>query len=452
MGTNRCKLRLRNTIQVLTSAAILLTLGAACTPLAAPALTQVANQSAISSQAVVAPRIATTTTTVKARVVTTTTVKPTTTTVKPTTTTIKPTTTTVKPTTTTVKPTTTTTKPTTTTVKPTTTTTTIKPATSTIKPATTWPVSLTALFHDSQTTATLGGCRVFPADHYMNATNVNSLPVRAESAAWLDSIGGASTNLVAPSSNVWQGSRPGTPMNIVDSRSTGFKPVTFGHDWSAKSYLGPYPLPASPALQGAPNLSGAWDKRLMVVDSAECMAYELIQYTQVWNGTSFNRNALAGARYPLNSNDMPLGTTNAPNTPMIGQYVLNSEVNSGTIPHVMAFCSQNTRISTSSLWPARKSDGFNTAADAMPMGTWIRLGSNIDPSTFTGGTRVIIEALQTRGAVLTDSCAHPFSLLAENSADWNNADMAQLTRLTPADFQVVDSAVMKVSDSSYAVR
>ena len=440
MGTNICKLRLRNTIQILTSAAVLVTLGAACTPIAVPALTQVANQSAISSQAVAPRRLATTTTTVKPRVVTTTTVKPTTTTIKPTTTTVKPTTTTIKPTTTT-------------TIKPaTTTTTTIKPATTTIKPATTWPVSLTALFHDSQTTATLGGCRVFPADHYMNATNVNSLPVRAESAAWLNSIGGASTNLVAPSSNIWQGSRPGTPMNIVDSRSTGFKPVTFGHDWSAKSYLGPYPLPASPALQGAPNLSGAWDKRLMVVDSAECMAYELIQYSQVWNGTSFNRNALAGVRYPLNSNDMPLGTTNAPNTPMIGQYVLNSEVKSGTIPHVMAFCSQNTRISTSSLWPARKSDGFNTAADAMPMGTWIRLGSNIDPSSFTGGTRVIVEALQTRGAILTDSCAHQFSLLAENSADWNNADMAQLTRLTPADFQVVDSAIMKVSDSSYAVR
>jgi hypothetical protein len=88
----------------------------------------------------------------------------------------------------------------------------------------------------------------------------------------------------------------------------------------------------------------------------------------------------------------------------------------------------------------------------MPMGTWIRLGSKIDPSSFTGGTRVIVEALQTRGAILTDSCAHQFSLLAENSADWNNTDMAQLTRLTPADFQVVDSAAMKVSDTSYAVR
>jgi hypothetical protein len=286
----------------------------------------------------------------------------------------------------------------------------------------------------------------------MNAINVGSVPVRAESDALLNSIGGASTNLVAPSSTIWQGSRPGTPMNIVDSRSTGFKAVTFGHDWSAKSYLGTYPLPAAPVLQGAPNLSGAWDKRLMVVDSAECMAYELIQYTQVWNGTSFNRNALAGTRYSLNSNDMALGTTNAPNTPMIGQYVLNSEVKSGTIPHVMAFCSQNTRISTSSLWPARKSDGFNTAADAMPMGTWIRLGSAIRPASFTGGSRVIVEALQTRGAILTDSCAHPFSLLAENSADWNNADMAQLTRLTPADFEVVDSAVMKVSNTSYAVR
>lgn|GEM_PF-1088867 len=315
------------------------------------------------------------------------------------------------------------------------------------------PVTATGMtFHAAETAATLGGCKVFPADHYMNAKNIESLPVRAESAAWLNSLGGASSNLVAPSSIIWQGSRPGTPINIVDSRATGFKPIIFGHDWSAKSYLGPYPLPSAPLLQGAPNTTGAWDKRLMVVDSAECMAYELIQYQQLWVGTSFLRTALAGTRYPLNSNEMPSGTTNAPNTPLIGAYLLNSEVKSGTIPHVMAFCSQNTRISTSSIWPARKSDGFNTAPDAMPMGTWVRLGAGIDLESFNGGARVVVEALQTRGAILTDSCAHQFSLLAENSPDWNNADVAQLTRLTAADFEVVDSAAVKISDTSYAVR
>lgn len=307
-------------------------------------------------------------------------------------------------------------------------------------------------FHAAETAATLGGCKVFPADHFMNATNIGALSVRAESTAWLNSIGGASATMVGPSSSIWQGSRPGTPMNIVDSRATGFKPIIFGHDWSAKSYLGPYPLPSAPLLQGAPNPAGAWDKRAMVVDSAECIAYELIQYKQLWIGTSFIRVALAGTRYPLNSNEMPVGTTNAPNTPLIGMYLLNSEVKSGSIPHVMAFCSQNTRISTASMWPARKSDGFNTAADAMPMGTWVRLGSGADPESFSGGARVVVEALQTRGAILTDSCAHQFSLLAENSADWNNADMAQLSRLTPADFEVVDSSTMKVSDTSYAVR
>ncbi len=315
------------------------------------------------------------------------------------------------------------------------------------------PVTATGMtFHAAETAATLGGCKVFPADHYMNARNIETLPVRAESAAWLNSIGGASSNLVAPSSTIWQGSRPGTPINIVDSRATGFKPIIFGHDWSAKSYLGPYPLPSAPLLQGAPNPTGTWDKRLMVVDSAECIAYELIQYQQLWIGTSFLRTALAGTRYPLNSNEMPTGTTNAPNTPLIGAYLLNSEVKSGTIPHVMAFCSQNTRISTSSIWPARKSDGFNTAPDAMPMGTWVRLGEGADPESFSGGARVVVEALQTRGAILTDSCAHQFSLLAENSSDWNNADMAQLTRLTPADFEVVHSAALKISDTSYAVR
>lgn len=144
------------------------------------------------------------------------------------------------------------------------------------------------------------------------------------------------------------------------------------------SYRGGYPIPGSPKVQGHP--SAQWDKHLLMVDTAECTAYELIQYDPFLVELLGVRSAMHGVKYPLNSVVPPTVTTNSPNTPMIGQYVLVDEVRRREVPHVLAFCS-NT-ISSDHVWPARMSDGQVAAGEGLPMGSWIRLGDHVDPDSF----------------------------------------------------------------------
>jgi hypothetical protein len=304
-------------------------------------------------------------------------------------------------------------------------------------------------FHLSATRASMGGCALYPPDHYMNAVDVDTLEVHPRSATWLRDLGaGTDATLLFPSSRIWAGSRAGTPLNLVDSRVSGFTRVLLNYSYAPKAFRGPYPIPEDPKVQGYP--SAQWDKHLLVVDTAECRAYELIQYDPFVVALTGVQSALNGTTYPLDSTEMPVQTTNSPNTPMLGQYVRVDEVRAGEVPHVMAFCSN--RISRSFTWPARSSDGQLDGPDSMPMGTWIRLQQRVDPATFPPGARAVVTALQERGAILTDTCAHSFRLMAENSGEWNDADMQQLSRLDTADFEVVDASAMRADSTSYRVR
>jgi len=347
--------------------------------------------------------------------------------------------------TTTVATTSTTTAPTTT-ITPTTTTTSTTTSPALVSPTTTAPPPA-ATFQPTAVTARIGGCQLFPRNHFLNATSVDRLPVRAESSAWTSFLGGTSTKLVAGfTSAVWSGSRPGMPMNVVDSRTTGMTSVLLDHTYT-DSYTGGYPVPANPVVEGAPNPE--WDKHVIMVDQADCTSYELIQYDSLWRTLFGSVKALAGARVPLNS-VVPTRTTNAAQTPMVGQNVLVSEVAAGKVDHVVGFCT--TELHPGHVWPARASDGKSTNPSAMKTGAWLRLRASTPTSTFSGQARPIVEALKTHGMVLTDTCGQKFALMGENSTAWNDAELAQLGRLTAADFEVVDTTPMKVADTSWAVR
>ena len=303
-------------------------------------------------------------------------------------------------------------------------------------------------FRSATAPQSLGGCSLHPADHFLNATNVDTLPVHPESATWLAGIGGDSAILKFPSSRIWESARSGMPINVVDSRIIGFTNVAMNPWGSSRSYRGPYPIPANPKVQGAP--SAQWDKHLLIIDVADCSAYELIQYDPVIVALTGVHSALNGSHYPLDTTDFPYITTNAPQTPMIGQYVMRSEVLAGDVDHAIGFCSN--RISTKFQWPARRSDGLVTSSDAMPMGTWIRLRSDADTSGFGPGASTVARALREHGAVLTDTCAHPFHLMAENSSGWNDSDLQALRTLNANDFEVVDSASMRADTTSLRIR
>jgi hypothetical protein len=302
-------------------------------------------------------------------------------------------------------------------------------------------------FAARSTTAKIGDCQLFPPDHYLNATNVDRLPVHPKSAQWTSFLARDGRTLKAPSSSIWNGARSGMPINVVDSRTQSMRNVVLDHSWTAHNYTGGYPIPSAPRLEGYP--SAEWDRHLIMVDVADCSAYELIQYDPLLGALGIHR-ALSGVRYSLGTTDRPRITTNAADTPMVGQYAMVDEVRSGRIAHALGFCT--TDLASSYVWPARRSDGKLSADVAPPMGAWLRLKADVDLSKFTGQARVIAEALRHHGMILTDTCGHQMSLMAENSDQWNNKEMDQLARLTATQFEFVDAQPMVQSTTSFAVR
>ena len=302
-------------------------------------------------------------------------------------------------------------------------------------------------FVASATTAKIGDCQLFPPDHYLNATNVDRLPVHPKSAQWTSFLARNGRTMKAPSPNIWNGARPGMPINVVDSRTQPMRNVVLDDSWTAHNYKGAYPIPSAPKLEGYP--SAEWDRHLIIVDVADCSAYELIQYDPILGAFGIHK-ALSGVRYSLTSTDRPRITTNAADTPMVGQYAMVDEVRSGRIAHALAFCT--TDLASSYVWPARRSDGKLSADTAPPMGAWLRLKSNVDLSKFTGQARVIAEALRRHGMILTDTCGHQMSLMAENSDQWNSKEMEQLSRLTATQIEAVETQHMVRSTTSFAVR
>lgn len=297
------------------------------------------------------------------------------------------------------------------------------------------------------TSAKIGDCQLFPPDHYLNATNIDRLPVHPQSAKWTGYLARNGRTLNAPSASVWNGARGGMPINVVDSRTQPMRTVVLDDSWTAHNYKGGYPIPSSPRLEGYP--SAEWDRHLLIVDVADCSAYELIQYDPILGALGLHR-ALSGVKYSLNTTDRPRITTNAADTPMIGQYAMVDEVKAGRISHALGFCT--TDLASSYVWPAKRSDGKLSADVAPPMGAWLRLKADVDLSKFTGQARVIVEALRNHGMILTDTCGHQMSLMAENSDQWNKSQMAQLEQLTATQFEVVDASPMARATTSFAVR
>jgi hypothetical protein len=315
------------------------------------------------------------------------------------------------------------------------------------QPVTTEPRPTATTYRPASVTAQMAGCQMFPRDHVLNAVNVDQLPVHPRSAEWLARMGGAATPLRFPTSRIWESARGGMPFNIVDSRQTGFSRV-FINAVYGNSYMGPFPLPSRPKVQGHP--SAQWDRKVIVLDTAECLGYEIIQYDPLIADLTGRHNGIGGARYALDTSARPTTWTTASRLPVLGQHVLVEEARAGRVDHVIGFCSD--RISPAHQWPAAASDGVDPAA--MPMGTWIRLRSDVDTSSFGPGSRAVAEALRERGAVLTDTCAHRFHLFGENSADWDDADLQMLRRLSANDFEVIDPTPMRMNDdrNSLAIR
>lgn len=299
----------------------------------------------------------------------------------------------------------------------------------------------------------LASCGAFSAGTVWHAP-INGLPVDANSERWKTGLGGNATNLgVAISSQIYQGSRPGFPINVVDSRTAPMRTVHY-YEYGAYSYNGLFPMPDNIRVESDPLPLDWWvqrpsDDHILGVDVKDCSFYELFKInTGVW-AASREVWASSGARWNLADGKTQGFGTNAAQVPYPGITMRLAEVQRGRVDHMIGACTN--AASPGFTWPARGSDGPNPSGP--PMGSRLRLKGSTDISKMSGQGRVIASALRDYGIILYDTCASPLQIAAENVASgWNDAELAPLKSLTLGDFEVVDQTPLKVSDTTWAVK
>ncbi len=274
-------------------------------------------------------------------------------------------------------------------------------------------------------------CSIFPASNAWNQ-RVDTLPVAADSAQLIASIG-LSTGLHPDfGSGLYDGQPIGIPFDIV-SKSTPRSRVAFGY--ADESDKGPYPIPKTVHIEGGNASSG--DRHALLIDKDACKLYELYAlYPKSGGGWK----AGSGAIWSLRSNALrPAGWTSAdaaglPIFPGLARY---DEVARGVIDHALRFTVEHTRRAY--VYPARHYASSSDDPSLPPMGLRVRLKADVDISGFPRQARIVLQALKTYGMIVADNGSNWYISGAPNP-HWSNDDLHTLGRITGADFEVVDTS------------
>jgi hypothetical protein len=264
----------------------------------------------------------------------------------------------------------------------------------------------------------------FPATNVWNK-RVDTLPVRSDSATLIATMGVG--NHLHPDFGTFAGY--GIPVNPVSALTTT-SPVTF--QWPDESDLVPYPIPASPKIEGA---GAGGDRHLLMVDPKACRLWELYAAAS----SSGHWTAGSGATWDLTSNALrPDGWTSAdaaglPIYPGLARY---DEVASGLIAHALRFTVPTTK--SAHIYPARHDAGDGSGAALPPMGLRVRLKASVNISTFGPQSRVILAALKTYGMILADN-GSAYYVSGAPDPRWNDDDLHGLQGITGSMLEVVDT-------------
>ena len=274
----------------------------------------------------------------------------------------------------------------------------------------------------------LAGCSLFPASNPWNQ-RVDSLPVAANSAAIIATIG-AGTGLHPDfGSGTWDGGPIGIPYNVVPATQ---KKVGVGFYYADESDRGPYPMPARPRIEWGS------DHHVLIVQRGACKLYEL--YDVKRSGGTWK--AGSGAIWSLESNAVrPPGWTSAdaaglPILPGLARY---DEVAAGAITHALRFSVQRTRRAY--VYPARHVASDLTDPNLPPMGLRLRLRADYPTAGFPRQARIVLEALKRYGMMVADN-GSSWYITGAPDPRWSNDDLHTLGRVKGSDFEVIDPAAI----------
>jgi len=273
-------------------------------------------------------------------------------------------------------------------------------------------------------------CPVFPANNAWNQ-RIDTLPVAADSAQLVASIGLDSPVHADFGSGKWDGGPIGIPFDVV-SKKTHRSHVSF--EYADESNRVAYPIPRHVHIEGGAHATG--DRHAILVDKSNCRLYELYDLRHTNRGWA----AGSGAMWSLRSNHLrPAGWTSADaaGLPIFVGLARWDEVKRGVIDHALRFTASETRRAY--VYPARHYASSSNDPSLPPMGLRVRLKANVNVASFPPQARVVLRALQRYGMILADN-GSPWYISGAPDRHWSNDQLHTLGRLTGADFEVVDTS------------
>jgi len=273
-------------------------------------------------------------------------------------------------------------------------------------------------------------CTIFPTANAWNE-RVDALPVAANSAQLIQSIGVGTGLHPDFGSGLYDGAPIGIPYDVVSKQTKRFR-VKFGY--ADESDKGPYPIPKTVHIEGGRASTG--DRHALLIDKDACKLYELYALYPKGGGWT----AGSGAIWNLRSNALrPAGWTSAdaaglPLFPGLARY---DEVARGVIDHALRFTAARTRRQY--VYPARHYASSSDDPALPPMGLRVRLKASVDISGFPKQAHVVLQALKTYGMILADNGSNWYISGAPNPG-WSNDDLHSLGRITGSMFEVVDTS------------
>lgn len=296
---------------------------------------------------------------------------------------------------------------------------------------------------DSISGPSIAGCPIFPPDHIWNV-RVDSLPVEANSEAYIDSIGRDEGLHPDFGSGEWDGGPIGIPYVVADS-DTPRAEVTF--EYADESDAGPYPIPLDAPIEGGPNSEG--DRHILVVEASECKLYEL--YAVYPNGDG-SWEAGSGAIWDLQDYVLrpdEWTSADAAGLAILPGLVRYDEVTAGEIKHAIRFTVEETQAAY--VWPARHEASDNEDPDLPPLGQRFRLKASFDISPYPRDVQIILRAMQVYGLMLADNGSDWFFSGVPDER-WNDEELVDTFReITGDNFEAVDvSELMVDADSGQA--
>jgi hypothetical protein len=254
---------------------------------------------------------------------------------------------------------------------------------------------------------TLAGCPVFPANSPWN-TDIGHAPVAADSATLVGAQ--AAANDVHLDFGDTQ-SEYGIPYTIVPATQR-LVPITYGTggaDYGDESDHGPFPIPPSAPIEGAPAGQpnpDSGDRHVIVIQRGRCVDYELYNAVRVNGGAAWQVSS--SARWDLTRNGRrPAGWTSADaaGLPIFPGLLRYDEAASGTIRHALRFTLPRARRA----WQAPASHcGTTTDPSAPPYGSRWRLKASFDETPYRGPALAIVRALKRYGLIFADQGSSMF--------------------------------------------